>query len=93
MARQSSTLASVVRKDLQEKGWSPRDVARASGDRISHMTVNEMMRGVVPSPRKLTVFALTIGEHPDRYFAAAEEPYRYTGDLDLSRVEHALAMA
>jgi len=86
MARYSNSLPELVRAALQRKGLSARDVARMSESKISHMTINEMMRGVVPSPRKVAVFAITIGEHPDVFLEAAGEPFRYVGELNLSSV-------
>ncbi len=91
MAQTSPVLARRVRAALEKRGMSPRDAALQSRGHISHMTINEMTRGVVPSPRKLVAFALTIGEHPDSFLDAAGEPFRYVGELDIDRVTHSLA--
>lgn len=93
MAAYSDKLALRVRDALTERGISPRDVAKLSGGKISHMTVSEMLRGTAPSPRKIAVFALTIGEHPDEYLKDAGEPFRYTGPRELARVKRTLVPA
>ena len=87
MAAYSDQLAARVRKALDERGISPRDVAKLSGGKISHMTVSEMLRGTAPSPRKIAVFALAIGDHPDRYLEDAGEPFRDCGRMELAGVK------
>lgn len=91
MAQYSEGLASRVRQALEERSLSTRDVAKLARGAISHMTVSEMVRGVVPSPRKIAAFAVAIGEHPDVYLEAAGEPFRYVGGLTAGSVMRGLA--
>lgn len=93
MALYSEKLGALVTKRVRERGIATRDIARKSEGKISHQTVNEIMRGQVFSPDKIVTLAILIGDDPDEYLAAAGKPYKYTGPRDLSRVMSSLVAA
>lgn len=91
MARYSNRLGALLKDTMERKGLTPRDVARMSNGKVSHMTVNEAANGTVPSLEKTVVIALALGEDPNYYLEAAGRPFRFTGPNDLSWITPALA--
>lgn len=54
----------TVRELLEGKGWSVREVARRSGNRISTTTVLNMLSGHIPNSDVLAEFAVVVSENP-----------------------------
>ena len=68
-----------VRADLAKRGWSARDLARASGR--SAQTIGRFLADEIQSPKTAAAIAQALGTTPRRYFSHVVSVPSVTGPL------------
>lgn len=86
--KETDSLAGFVRKTMEEKNLTLRDVERNSGKTITHSYVNKIKNGISTNPSSSTLRALARGLKVDeeKVFAIARGQ-KLISEEDIDRIE------